>query len=101
VAEEPLDLAAQETGEPDLLDFGLLGCAKPPRTAVGQADDAGVHSGVSTAVEWRRRSYTIPALKHYIADRALTDIRCKCDAANQRDELAAPHLITTSAKLVI
>jgi hypothetical protein len=46
-----MDLAAQETGEPDLLDFGLLGCAKPSRTAVGQADDAGVYSGVTTAAD--------------------------------------------------
>jgi hypothetical protein len=35
VAEEPLNLAAQEAGEPVLLDFGLLGCGKPPRIAVG------------------------------------------------------------------
>jgi hypothetical protein len=68
VAEEPLDLAAQETGEPDLLDFGLLGCAKPPRTAVGQADDAGVHSGVTTAgfgeTQWKSAWADMASVKH-------------------------------------
>jgi dihydroorotase len=40
-------------------------------------DDAGVHSGVTTAVDQGGTgAYTIPAFKHYIADRALTDIRC-------------------------
>jgi dihydroorotase len=40
-------------------------------------DDAGVHSGVTTAVDQGGAgAYTIPAFKHYIADRALTDIRC-------------------------
>src|SRR5689334_8378360 len=40
-------------------------------------DDAGIHSGVTTAVDQGGAgAYTIPAFKHYIADRALTDIRC-------------------------
>ena len=40
-------------------------------------DDAGVHSGVTTAVDQGGTgAYTIPAFKHFITDRALTDIRC-------------------------
>jgi hypothetical protein len=40
-------------------------------------DDAGIHSGVTTAVDQGGTgAYTIPAFKHYIADCALTDIRC-------------------------
>jgi dihydroorotase len=40
-------------------------------------DDAGIHSGVTTAVDQGGTgAYTIPAFKHYIADRARTDIRC-------------------------
>jgi len=40
-------------------------------------DDAGIHSGVTTAVDQGGTgAYTIPAFKHFIADRALTDIRC-------------------------
>jgi len=40
-------------------------------------DDAGVHSGVTTAVDrGGTGAYTIAAFKHYIAERALTDIRC-------------------------
>ena len=40
-------------------------------------DDAGINSGVTTAVDQGGAgAYTIPAFKHYIADRALTDIRC-------------------------
>ena len=40
-------------------------------------DDAGVHSGVTTAVDQGGTgAYTIAAFKHYIAERALTDIRC-------------------------
>jgi dihydroorotase len=40
-------------------------------------DDAGVHSGVTTAVDQGGSgAWTIPAFKHYIAERAQTDIRC-------------------------
>ena len=40
-------------------------------------DDAGVHSGVTTAVDQGGTgAYTIAAFKHYIAERASTDIRC-------------------------
>jgi dihydroorotase len=40
-------------------------------------DDAGVHSGVTSAVDQGGTgAYTIRAFKHYISDRALTDIRC-------------------------
>jgi dihydroorotase len=40
-------------------------------------DDVGVHSGVTTAVDQGGTGeYTIPAFKHFITDRALTDIRC-------------------------
>ena len=40
-------------------------------------DDAGVHAGVTTAVDQGGTgAYTIPAFKHYIAGRAQTDIRC-------------------------
>ena len=36
-------------------------------------DDAGIHSGVTTAVDQGGAgAYTIPAFKNYIADRALT-----------------------------
>ena len=38
-------------------------------------DDAGLHSGVTTAVDQGGTgAYTIPAFKHFITDRALTDI---------------------------
>jgi dihydroorotase len=40
-------------------------------------DDAGIHSGVTTAVDQGGAgAWTIPAFKRYIADRAQTDIRC-------------------------
>jgi dihydroorotase len=40
-------------------------------------DDAGVHSGVTTAVDQGGTgAYTIPAFDHHIAARAQTDIRC-------------------------
>src|ERR1700680_3145272 len=40
-------------------------------------DGAGINSGVTTAVDQGGAgAYTIPAFKHYIADRARTDIRC-------------------------
>ena len=40
-------------------------------------DDAGINSGVTTAVDLGGAgAYTIQAFKHYIADRARTDIRC-------------------------
>ena len=40
-------------------------------------DDAGVHSGVTTAVDQGGAgAWTIPAYAHYIAGRAQTDIRC-------------------------
>lgn len=40
-------------------------------------DDAGVHAGVTTAVDQGGAgAWTIPAFEHYIADRAQTDIRC-------------------------
>lgn len=40
-------------------------------------DDAGIHSGVTTAVDQGGAgAYTIPAFAHYIASPARTDIRC-------------------------
>jgi dihydroorotase len=39
-------------------------------------DDAGIHSGVTTAVDQGGAgAWTVPAFQHYIADRAQTDIR--------------------------
>jgi dihydroorotase len=61
-------------------------------------DDAGVHSGVTTAVDQGGAgAYTIPAFKHYIADRALTDIRCFPSinsAGTLRGGLAGPIIHT-------
>jgi dihydroorotase len=61
-------------------------------------DDAGVNSGVTTAVDQGGAgAYTIPAFKHYIADRARTDIRCfpSINAAGTlRGGLAGPILHT-------
>ncbi|HEV8030066.1 MAG TPA: amidohydrolase/deacetylase family metallohydrolase [Stellaceae bacterium] len=61
-------------------------------------DDVGVNSGVTTAVDQGGAgAYTIPAFKHYIADRARTDIRCfpSINAAGTlRGGLAGPILHT-------
>ena len=61
-------------------------------------DDVGVNSGVTTAVDQGGAgAYTIPAFKHYIADRAHTDIRCfpSINAAGTlRGGLAGPILHT-------
>jgi dihydroorotase len=61
-------------------------------------DDVGVHSGVTTAVDQGGAgAYTIPAFKHYIADRALTDIRCFPSinsAGTLRGGLAGPIIHT-------
>jgi dihydroorotase len=61
-------------------------------------DDAGVHSGVTTAVDQGGAgAYTIQAFKHYIADRARTDIRCFPSinsAGTLRGGLAGPILHT-------
>jgi dihydroorotase len=61
-------------------------------------DDAGVHSGVTTAVDQGGAgAYTIPAFKHYIADRARTDIRCFPSinsAGTLRGGLAGPIIHT-------
>ena len=61
-------------------------------------DDAGVKSGVTTAVDQGGAgAYTIPAFKHYIADRARTDIRSfpSINAAGTlRGGLAGPILHT-------
>ena len=61
-------------------------------------DDAGINSGVTTAVDQGGAgAYTIPAFKHYIADRAQTDIRCfpSINAAGTlRGGLAGPILHT-------
>jgi dihydroorotase len=61
-------------------------------------DDAGINSGVTTAVDQGGAgAYTIPAFKHYIADRARTDIRCfpSINAAGTlRGGLAGPILHT-------
>lgn len=61
-------------------------------------DDAGIHSGVTTAVDQGGAgAYTIPAFKRYIADRARTDIRCfpSINAAGTlRGGLAGPILHT-------
>ncbi|MGC2200272.1 MAG: amidohydrolase family protein [Stellaceae bacterium] len=61
-------------------------------------DDAGVHSGVTTAVDQGGAgAYTISAFKHYIADRALTDIRCFPSinsAGTLRGGLAGPIIHT-------
>jgi hypothetical protein len=60
-------------------------------------DDAGVHSGVTTAVDQGGTgAYTIPAFKHYIADHALTDIRCFPSinsAGTLRGGLAGPIIL--------
>ena len=61
-------------------------------------DDAGINSGVTTAVDLGGAgAYTIPAFKQYIADRARTDIRCfpSINAAGTlRGGLAGPILHT-------
>jgi dihydroorotase len=61
-------------------------------------DDAGIHSGVTTAVDQGGAgAYTIPAFKHYIADCALTDIRCFPSinsAGTLRGGLAGPIIHT-------
>lgn len=61
-------------------------------------DDAGIHSGVTTAVDQGGAgAYTIEAFKHYIADRAKTDIRCFPSinsAGTLRGGLAGPILHT-------
>jgi dihydroorotase len=61
-------------------------------------DDVGINSGVTTAVDQGGAgAYTIPAFKHYIADRARTDIRCfpSINAAGTlRGGLAGPILHT-------
>jgi dihydroorotase len=61
-------------------------------------DDAGINSGVTTAVDQGGTgAYTIPAFKHYIADRALTDIRCFPSinsAGTLRGGLAGPIIHT-------
>src|ERR1700720_1211833 len=61
-------------------------------------DDAGVHSGVTTAVDQGGTgAYTIAAFKHYIAERALTDIRCFPSinsAGTLRGGLAGPIIHT-------
>jgi dihydroorotase len=61
-------------------------------------DDAGINSGVTTAVDQGGAgAYTIPAFKHYIADRALTDIRCFPSinsAGTLRGGLAGPIIHT-------
>jgi len=61
-------------------------------------DDAGVNSGVTTAVDQGGAgAYTIPGFKHYIAGRAQTDIRCfpSINAAGTlRGGLAGPILHT-------
>jgi dihydroorotase len=61
-------------------------------------DDVGIHSGVTTAVDQGGAgAYTIPAFKHYIADRALTDIRCFPSinsAGTLRGGLAGPIIHT-------
>lgn len=61
-------------------------------------DDAGIHSGVTTAVDQGGAgAYTIQAFKHYIADRARTDIRCFPSinsAGTLRGGLAGPILHT-------
>lgn len=61
-------------------------------------DDAGINSGVTTAVDQGGAgAYTIAAFKHYIADRAQTDIRCfpSINAAGTlRGGLAGPILHT-------
>jgi dihydroorotase len=61
-------------------------------------DDAGVNSGVTTAVDQGGAgAYTIQAFKHYIADRARTDIRCFPSinsAGTLRGGLAGPILHT-------
>jgi predicted amidohydrolase len=61
-------------------------------------DDVGVHSSVTTAVDLGGTgAYTIPAFKHYIADRAMTDIRCFPSinsAGTLRGGLAGPIIHT-------
>ena len=61
-------------------------------------DDAGVHSGVTTAVDQGGAgAYTIPAFEHYIARRAQTDIRCFPSinsAGTLRGGLAGPIIHT-------
>src|SRR5215813_12217447 len=61
-------------------------------------DDAGINSGVTTAVDQGGAgAYTIQAFKHYIADRARTDIRCFPSinsAGTLRGGLAGPILHT-------
>jgi hypothetical protein len=61
-------------------------------------DEVGVHSGVTTAVDQGGAgAYTILAFKHYIADRALTDIRCFPSinsAGTLRGGLAGPTIHT-------
>src|SRR6202521_678090 len=61
-------------------------------------DDVGVHSGITTAVDQGGTgAYTIPAFKHYIADRAMTDIRCFPSinsAGTLRGGLAGPIIHT-------
>ena len=61
-------------------------------------DDAGINSGVTTAVDQGGAgAYTIPAFKHYIADRALTDILCFPSinsAGTLRGGLAGPIIHT-------
>ena len=61
-------------------------------------DDAGINSGVTTAVDQGGAgAYTIPAFRHYIVDRARTDIRCfpSINAAGTlRGGLAGPILHT-------
>ncbi len=61
-------------------------------------DDVGINSGVTTAVDQGGAgAYTIPAFKHYIADRTRTDIRCfpSINAAGTlRGGLAGPILHT-------
>jgi hypothetical protein len=61
-------------------------------------DNAGVHSGITTAVDQGGAgAYTILAFKAYIADRALTDIRCFPSinsAGTLRGGLAGPIIHT-------
>jgi dihydroorotase len=62
------------------------------------SDDAGINSGVTTAVDQGGTgAYTIPAFKHYIADPAVTDIRCFPSinsAGTLRGGLAGPIIHT-------
>jgi dihydroorotase len=61
-------------------------------------DEVGVHSGVTTAVDQGGAgAYTIPAFEHYIADCALSDIRCFPSinsAGTLRGGLAGPIIHT-------